>query len=80
MTLTVMQPIIKRYGIYNKDMRSNKVSVNLERYPIMFVFRLTHRGLVTTYGDIDLGQHWLRQWPVADGTKPLPDPMLTNHQ
>ena len=21
---------------------------------------LTHCGLVTTYGDIDLGQHWLR--------------------
>ena len=26
---------------------------------------LTHWGLVTPYGDVDLGQHWLRQWLVA---------------
>ena len=26
---------------------------------------LTHCGLETPYGDIDLGQHWLRQWLVA---------------
>ena len=33
---------------------------------------LTGCGLVTPYGDIDLGQHWL------DGTKPLPEPVLTS--
>ena len=26
---------------------------------------LTHCGLMTPYGDKDLGQHWLRQWLVA---------------
>ena len=26
---------------------------------------LTHCGLVTLYGNIDLGQHWYRQWLVA---------------
>ena len=26
---------------------------------------LTHYGLVTPYGDTDLGQHWLRLWLVA---------------
>ena len=26
---------------------------------------LTHWGLVTPFGNIDLGQHWLRQWLVA---------------
>ena len=26
---------------------------------------LTHCGLVTPLGDIDLGQHWLRNWLVA---------------
>ena len=26
---------------------------------------LTHCGLVTLYGDINLGQHWLREWLVA---------------
>ena len=26
---------------------------------------LTHWGLVTPYGDRDLGQHWVRQWLVA---------------
>ena len=38
-------------------------------------FRLTHSGLVRQFGDTDLGQHWLRSWLVADGTKPLPDPI-----
>ena len=26
---------------------------------------LTHCGLVTPYGDVELGQHWLRFWLVA---------------
>ena len=26
---------------------------------------LTHCGLLTPYGDIDLGQHWIRYWFVA---------------
>ena len=26
---------------------------------------LTHCGLVTPYGDIDLGQHWVRSWLVV---------------
>ena len=30
-----------------------------------FKFHLTHWGLVTPFGDIDLGQHWLRWWLVA---------------
>ena len=30
--------------------------------PIIF---LTHCGLVTPYGNRDLGQHWLRWWFVA---------------
>ena len=36
---------------------------------------LTHCGLVTPYGGRDIGQHC---WP--DGTKSLPEPMLTYHQ
>ena len=31
----------------------------------IFFCGLTHWGLVTPYGDRDLGQHWLRQWLVA---------------
>ena len=40
---------------------------------------LIYCSLVTPYGAIDLGQHWLR---YADDTKPLPEPepVLTNHQ
>ena len=39
---------------------------------------LTQCGLVTPYGDNDVGQQWLRYNGVlADGTKPLPEPMLT---
>ena len=52
---------------------------------------LTHCGLVTPYGHIDLVQNWLmapshylNQWHQAitwtNGTKPLPEPMLTYHQ
>ena len=33
-------------------------------------------GLVTPYGDIDLGQHWLSSGLLPDGPKPQPEPML----
>ena len=39
---------------------------------------LLHCGLVRLYGDIDLGQQWLRLW--LDSTKPLPELMLICHQ
>ena len=26
----------------------------------LYNFKLTHCGLVTPYGDMELGQHWLR--------------------
>ena len=32
---------------------------------ISSITMLTHCGLVTPYGGIDLGQHWLRKWLVA---------------
>ena len=28
--------------------------------PLLYLVKLTHWGLVTSYGDRDLGQHWLR--------------------
>ena len=31
-------------------------------YLIYLLHVLTHWGLVTSHGDRDLGQHWLRQW------------------
>ena len=37
-----------------------------------------HGDLVTSYGDIDLGPHWLRE--LSDGTKPSAEPMLTFYQ
>ena len=39
--------------------------------------RWTHCDPVKPYGKIDVGQYWLK---LTDGTKPLPKPMLTNHQ
>ena len=39
-----------------------------------------HCGLVTPNGDKNLGQHWPRYGLLPDGTKPLPEPMLTYHQ
>ena len=41
---------------------------------------LTHCGLLTPYGDRDLGQNWLSNGLLPDGTKPLPEPMLTHFQ
>ena len=45
----------------------------------------SHCGLVMPYGNIDPCQHWLRQLGSGnglspDGTKPLPEPMLTHRQ
>ena len=41
---------------------------------------LNHCGLVTPYGDRDLGQHFSGNGLLPAGTKPLPEPMLTDHQ
>ena len=38
---------------------------------------LTHCGLVTPYGSKDLGQHWFINGLLHDGTKPLPELVLT---
>ena len=35
------------------------------RHTALHKIDLTHCGLVTPYGDIDLGKYWLRQWLVA---------------
>ena len=34
-------------------------------------------GLVTPYGDIDLGQHWPDNGLLPDSTKPPPKPLIT---
>ena len=44
------------------------------------LFDLTHCGLVTTYGDIDLVNIGSGNGLMPDGTKPLPEQMLTYHQ
>ena len=33
--------------------------------PVQLVWMFTHCGLVTSHGDRNLGQHWLRLWVVA---------------
>ena len=45
---------------HNQMKQNNIVSQSYGTY-----CTLTHCGLVTPYGDRDLGQHWLRQWLVA---------------
>ena len=40
---------------------------------------LTYCGLVMPYGDIDLGHIGSGNGLLPDGTKPLPEPMLTVH-
>ena len=41
---------------------------------------LTYCGLVTLYGDIDLVNIGSSNGLLPDGTKPLPEPMMTRHQ
>ena len=43
-------------------------------------FALTHCGLVMLYGDRDLVNFGSGNGLLPDGTKPLPEPMLTDHQ
>ena len=46
---------IKKTGI-------NKITTDQDA---LIYYWLTHCDLVTLYGDIDPGQHWIRQWLVA---------------
>ena len=67
-----------------KDYLSSKISIIKTRLSYTYVYIgeetfLTHCGLVTPYSDIDLGQHWLRYGLLPEGTKPLPEPILTYH-
>ena len=41
---------------------------------------LSHGGTATSCGDINVGQHWLRNDLLPHGTKPLHTLMLTYHQ
>ena len=41
---------------------------------------MTHCGLVMPYGDRDRGNIGSGNGLLPDGTKPLPEPMLTYHQ
>ena len=41
---------------------------------------LTYRGLLKPYDEIDLGQHWLREWLGPWWHQAIPEPMLTSHQ
>ena len=59
---------------------SSKETLN---YIILTAFSLIHCGLMTPYGDMNLGQHWLKigsgNGLLPDRTKSLPEPMLTYH-
>ena len=43
------------------------------------VTHLPYWDLMTQYGDIDLSQHWFSNGLFPDGTKPVPEPMLSVH-
>ena len=49
-------------------LKSSHCSSFEDQAPIEFIYRgpiLTHCGLVAPYGNMELGQHWLRLWLVA---------------
>ena len=44
---------------HQKDLLTKKEARDKQ---VIAIFGLTHWGLLMPYGDIDLGQHWLRLW------------------
>ena len=52
---------------------ADMVQTTDDRHIVIFL----EYGLVTPYGDMHLGQHWFR---LPDGTKLLPEPMLTHQK
>ena len=45
---------------YNHEIATKYVSISPQQNVVATAS--THCGLVTPFGDIDLGQHWLREW------------------
>ena len=60
-------------GIRNKEMSERWVLWRGHKI-------LTHWGLVMPYGDIDLGQHWLRWWLLAWRHQSITWTILTYHK
>ena len=66
----ITQRVVKHISDNKMMLRGSRPSVATELSTIRHDFSLrllwlTHCGLVTPYGDIDLRQHWFRQWLVA---------------
>ena len=53
---------------------------NARAYAATMLITLTHCGLVVQYSEINLGRHGLSNGLLPDGTKSLPEPMLTYYQ
>ena len=49
-------------------------------FGVLRIQHLTHCGLVTPHGDVDLEQGWLIRWFAACDTKSLTESMLTYHR
>ena len=49
-------------------------------YPILLFSYLTHCSLVMPYGKIYMDNIGSANGLLPNGTKPLPEPMLTNHE
>ena len=64
---------------WSREIHLDIVTYLCSHFPV-WVSELTHCGLVTPYGNKDLGQHGSGNGLVPDGSKPLPEPMLTDHQ
>ena len=47
------------------DCDSKDITTSVAKSDTFLMQKLPHCGLVMPYGDMDLGQHWLRQWLVA---------------
>ena len=58
--LTVIPPSIRVVLVISSDMLTLNIRLIYRLHPV-----LTHGGLVTPLGNIDMSQHWLRQWHVA---------------
>ena len=73
-----------RFGFFGRKSNLNSRMVMKWRTLVLWNFRygsfpLTRCSLMTPYV-VDLGQHWLRNDILSDGTQPLPEPILAYHQ
>ena len=78
LTVQVFVPFL--WCLCNNEDRWSWILLDPHYYKIFQSFKLTHCGLVMSYGDRNLVNNGSGNGLLPDSTKSLPEPMLTNDQ